>query len=1520
MEQQHKVSQYVSFGLGSHAQSAQRLVNNQSGNGKPSHNSINNNSRPSTSSTFVKYSGCLFCNDTNHNVFRCNTFLNMAPTARLNAVQQKNLCRNCLRPFSKDHQCFGACRDCGKAHHSLLHFNNSKSSPTVGKNTSSNNAHTRKPNRQQASKSSSNCCCSESKQSDIPSPAVFTPSLTRPVSQASSISVSDTSSVTTVVTPTSSTSSQAISNSNCAHSNSPSLLQRVNIMPTAQLHILSKNNQVISCRALLDTGSDACFISKALASQLDLDSVYSNNTIHTVSGTSSAPVCTAAVLIHSPDRTWSKEVSCILTEKITPSIPPFGLNLQNFNIPPNVKLADPEFHVSKGVDLLLSVAIYSSIQACGQIQLADECTLQNTKLGWVVWGAITPNILNSCEQPVSSNCVSTHDISRQLEKFWKIEEVLPKDSVTKEQHQIEKHYLDNVQRGQDGRFSVALPKKDNFDLLGQSRHQALVRFHSLEKRLATNAELRSQYVAFMDEYESLGHMSPVPDSQPYEKCFHIPHHPVFKPDSTTTKLRVVFDASAKSNTGISLNEALHVGHTVQPELFDIVLRFRTHRVAFIADITKMYRQILVHPEDRNLQRIFWRSNVNDPIQEYVLNTVSYGTSPAAFLATRTLNHLADIDCEPNSPVANAIKNDFYVDDFISGCSTVEQAIDLLRQIRDTLSNGGFELRKWLSNSNEVLNSIPEHLVETVSSKPLSDSNDSIVKALGLIWNSTSDVLIISSSVADVIHKTAFTKRELLSCIASIFDPLGLISPVVILPKMLFQKLWPLKLDWDQKLPPDLLADWLAILQELPNISNITIPRCILAPEPDAILELHAFADASVTAYGVCIYVRSTTSQGVHVCLLTAKSKLASLRPLLTIPRLELQAALLASRLVNKIISASRISFSGVFLWTDSKIVCDWLKAVPNRSDVFVSVRISEIQNTTADFSWNHVKTDQNPADLVSRGCSPNLLITSTLWWNGPTWLSQSPSTWNKFSTNFSTTRSTVSLATKIDSSPVFNELINKFSNYHKLTRTTAYLLRYVHNLRNCKFPELLRKGELSIEEIKQAELKLIHHVQIEAFHQDICQLKANKPLLPNSRIRSLTPFIHSDSLLRVGGRLQESKMSFDFKHQILLPAKHKLTRSLINSCHRRLLHAGVQSTMASIRQKFWILSTRRTVKSVLKACITCFRFSSSRTEQIMGNLPAVRIQTEFPFYNSGIDYAGPFNLRLGTTKSRTYSKAYLAVFVCMATRAVHVEVVSELSTKRFIDALIRFTARRGIPFSISSDNATTFVGANNELKELCNFFANERSQSEIQNFATLFNISWRFIPPRAPHFGGLWENAIKNFKRIFKTISFNKILDYEDATTFSAQVEAILNSRPLIPLSEDPEDLQYISPGHFLIGRPITALPFPLPETTHIDHRSRWKNLALATKELWKKWSTEYLVTLQTKAKWTEESENLKVDTIVLLKDPGTVPSTWRLARIVELHPGKDQKVRVVTVLTETGLFKRAISSIAPLPQEEELD
>ncbi|XP_039297947.1 uncharacterized protein LOC120354643 [Nilaparvata lugens] len=320
----------------------------------------------------------------------------------------------------------------------------------------------------------------------------------------------------------------------------------------------------------------------------------------------------------------------------------------------------------------------------------------------------------------------------------------------------------------------------------------------------------------------------------------------------------------------------------------------------------------------------------------------------------------------------------------------------------------------------------------------------------------------------------------------------------------------------------------------------------------------------------------------------------------------------------------------------------------------------------------------------------------------------------------------------------------------------------------------------------------------------------------------------------------------------------------------------------------------------------------------MGQLPPVRIQSDFPFYNSGIDYAGPFSLLVGSKKSRTYSKAYLAIFVCMVTKAVHVEVVSELTTKAFIAALIRFSSRRGIPHSIFLDNATTFVGANNELQDLHQFFESSKTQQDIHNYTSVLNIKWHFIPPRAPSFGGLWENAVKNFKKIFKVVTFNHVLNFEDMTTFAAQIEAILNSRPLVPLTEDPQDLQYLSPGHFLVGRPLTALPFHCPPTTHVDNRCRWKLLQKITRELWDRWSKEYLVTLQRKHKWLTESDNLTVDTMVLLKDLNSAPSTWKLARIIETHPGADGKVRVVTVQTAHGRFKRAISSLAPLPAFED--
>ncbi|XP_039292957.1 uncharacterized protein LOC120353413 isoform X3 [Nilaparvata lugens] len=1042
------------------------------------------------------------------------------------------------------------------------------------------------------------------------------------------------------------------------------------------------------------------------------------------------------------------------------------------------------------------------------------------------------------------------------------------------------------------------------------------RFHSLEKRFLKEPELKPQYVEFMQEYEDLGHMHPVPPPAPEEQVYYIPHHAVFKPDSTTTKTRVVFDASAKTSTGISLNDVIFKGPVVQSDLFDIVLRFRMRPFAFIADITKMYRQILLDPSDRNLHRIFWRDDTSKPLQEYQLATVTYGTACASYLSTRTLNLLAELESTPDSPLYHSIHQEFYVDDLISGASTLEQAMELSHQLLTTLNKGCFELRKWMSNSPELLNSLPSNLLETSIVKPISDPDNGITKALGLLWNSNSDSLSICSNIDKISEKTSFTKREFLSVIASTFDPLGIISPIIILPKILFQNLWLAKIDWDDSLPNDMLLKWLQIIQELSKISSISIPRCVVSKDQCSIVELHGFSDSSATAYGACVYVRTIQNNVVQTHLLCGKSRVAPLKPV-SIPNLELCGALVLSRLINKVVSALNsldLTISGVFLWSDSQIVCKWLQSPPDRKSIFVSLRVGEIQESTSQYVWNYVKSSHNPADLISRGMIPSELANNKLWWHGPPWLADPTDSWRSFSSHVAILAPNTVLVNTAVVSPL-SIISERVSNSFKIIRVTAYVLRFLHNIRQ-KVADR-RTDALSVDEIEDAEIHLLKAIQAEAFHKELEILRANDELNASSKFHSLSLFIHSDGLIRVGGRLANANIDFDFKHQILLPANHKFTKALIFYHHNKLCHAGVQATMAAIRQRFWIPSTRRTVKNVLRKCIKCFRFTHTQAAQLMGQLPSVRVNIDFPFMNVGLDYAGPFSLRIGGPKSRTFGKAYFAFFICMITRAVHIEVVSELSTSVFLAALTRFISRRGIPRNIYSDNATTFVGANNDLKELGDFLNLPSNQQILQNSAASLHIQWNFIPPRAPHHGGLWERGIRNFKSIYKIIAFKHIWNFEEMCTLSAQVEAILNSSPIVPLSEDPLDLQFLSPGHFLIARPLNALPSHKQKFKHVNFLARWNRLAEVTKEFWQQWSEEYLVTLQKRHKWSSSSPNLQVGTLVLLKDPGTPPTLWKLGRITEVFPGSDDKVRVIQVLTDSGVFKRSIASVAPLPLDD---
>jgi len=390
------------------------------------------------------------------------------------------------------------------------------------------------------------------------------------------------------------------------------------------------------------------------------------------------------------------------------------------------------------------------------------------------------------------------------------------------------------------------------------------------------------------------------------------------------------------------------------------------------------------------------------------------------------------------------------------------------------------------------------------------------------------------------------------------------------------------------------------------------------------------------------------------------------------------------------------------------------------------------------------------------------------------------------------------------------DIYTKFSQFYKLIRVTAYCLRFINN---CQGHKSKLQNLLEVSELERATQCLIRNVQATAFAQELKCLQLNKALSKDSKLLSLDPFLDQTGLIRVGGRLRNANLSYSSKHQLVLPSKHLFTNLLIERKHVRLLHAGVQMTLTSIRQKFWPLNGRRTIRQIIRKCIRCFKTSPEAIQPIMGNLPKQRVKPAQPFSNVGIDFCGPFQVRESKRRNAKIGSSFVAVFVCFAVKAIHLELASDLTTECFLNALKRFIARRGRPSNIFSDNATTFIKANKDLKEFFVEFAKQDTQERLFSIAAEEGIKWHFIPPRSPNFGGIWEASVKAFKTHLKKVAGTSLLTIEEMHTFTTQIESILNSRPLINLSDDPNDMSYLSPGHFLIGDNLTAIP----EATLLD-------------------------------------------------------------------------------------------------------
>ncbi|XP_033318456.1 uncharacterized protein LOC117216029, partial [Bombus bifarius] len=982
---------------------------------------------------------------------------------------------------------------------------------------------------------------------------------------------------------------------------------------TAQINILNDKQQPIRRRALLDTGSSMNFITEELAKSLKIRQNKCSvpiGALDTLTTTSKRHITTT---ITSTDGTYTRTLTFLVIPTISTFIPSEPIDRSTLEIPKNLKLADPRFHLPAPIDVLLSSGSTLASMCVGQVNLTqpDEpgLRLQKTRFGWTSRG------------------------------FGK--------SMKDPQLNISQRQIDDAKN--TSKPTPDAPVKDDTSSL----YLSTISFSHLDP------------LKRWREYLALGHMTKVNDNHSDDNGYYLPHHGVTKASSQTTKLRVVFDGSAPSTTGTSLNDTLHTGPKLQEDLF----------------------------------------------------------SP--YLAIRCLKQLAEDEGHRFPRAAQVLQRDFYVDDALTGAETKDEALTLRTELTNLLQLAGLNIRKWASNDNDLLHGLS--LEETNHQHFLGDSQT--LKTLGVFWNSSDDSILYSVEVKPTPSRV--TKRIISSEIAKIYDPLGLLAPVIVRAKMLLQRIWSSKIDWDESLPIELHIEWERYYAQLPLLNNVRFPRKAII-ESAIEIELHGFCDASEKAYGACVYLRTLNTNGrVWTQLLTAKSKVAPLK-CQTIPRLELSGALLLTSLMSTVQQALSHKITRTIYWTDSTIVLHWLNTSPHTLKTFVANRVSEIQTKSSIRDWRHVPTDDNPADLISRGQTPEEFLRPTIWQHGPAWLYQSEGYWPTWALTPQIELPEQKGAICPSANPADYSLLQRYSSWPKLIRIIARCLRWKQKKN--------RSAPLTVTELRITHNKLIKLLQNIHLSEEIRTLQKDRNAAIKGKLTRLNPFIDKEGILRVGGRLSHSSMTFAQKHPIVLP-KSSVTTRIIEHEHKIHMHSGTQATLYAVRQRYWPVDGRSQVWRAIKGCVRCCRAQPPPVEYVMGNLPEARVTESRPFTNVGVDYCGPFHIKEKRDRNRRQIKVYVAIFVCLAIKAVHIELVDDLTSEAFIAALRRFIARRGYCSTIHSDNGTNFRGASNELRELHDLLQSDDHKEKVTAFLADKQIEWRFIPHHSPHFGGLREAA-----------------------------------------------------------------------------------------------------------------------------------------------------------------------------------
>ncbi|XP_058817850.1 uncharacterized protein LOC131681156 [Topomyia yanbarensis] len=656
------------------------------------------------------------------------------------------------------------------------------------------------------------------------------------------------------------------------------------------------------------------------------------------------------------------------------------------------------------------------------------------------------------------------------------------------------------------------------------------------------------------------------------------------------------------------------------------------------------------------------------------------------------------------------------------------------------------------------------------------------------------------------------------------------------------------------------------------------------------MELHIFVDASEEAYAAVAYFRIVPPDGdIKVALVAAKTKVAPLKPM-SIPRLELQAAVLGIRLMKFILESHPVKIARRVLHSDSSTFLSWIRCDPRRYKQYVALRVAEVLSESEVDEWRWVPSKMNPADIATKWGHGPPLDPDHEWYRGYKFMKLPETTWppqrvaipiTEEEIRSCYTHHGISIPT-----PVVN--FNRFSRWPTLLRGLAYVFRYVSNLHRRIKKQDTTAGYLTQEELRKAETHLIRMTQWEVYSDEMVTLHGNQHLSPerrqplekNSKLNKLTPVLDENGILRVDSRLNTAKnIAMQTNFPIILPKKHPLAYLIVDHFHRQYRHANSETVVNEVRQLYNIPQLRPLVKNVARNCQECKIAKSMPRIPRMAPLPNARLALfTRPFTYVGVDLFGPLLVKLG----RSNVKRWVALYTCLTTRAVHVEVVYNLSTEAFVMSMRRFVARRGSPVEVYSDNGTNFQGANRLLQEQIQKIA-EGMAATFTNTTT----RWVFNPPGAPHMGGSWERLMRSIKVAMAAVnSSGRKLDDEGLLTLIVEAESIVNSRPLTYMPLDSEEQEAITPNHFLLG------------SSNGVRQPRWVR--------------EFLPTLTRRTKWFGDVKPIKVGDLVFVVD-GTRRNGWIRGRVQEVHAGKDGRIRKAIVQTRSGLMRRSVSNLAVL-------